>query len=54
MNNVHWNFIWVAIVNKIIQLFDSQGMNVENKKYLKATENYMYEALTIDQREGRQ
>ena len=54
VNNVHWNFIRVVITNKTIQLFDSQGVNAKNNKYLKATENYMYEALTRDQREERQ
>ena len=54
VNNVHWNFIRVAITNNMIQLFDSQGVCAENKKYLEATENYTYEALTRDQREGRQ
>ena len=54
VNNVHWGFMWVVITNKTIQLFDSQGVNAENNKYLKATENYMYGALTRDQREERQ
>ena len=39
---------------KKIQLFDSQGTNTKNKKYLQATEHYMYEALTKDQGTGRQ
>ena len=39
VNTVHWNFIRVAITNKTIQLFDSQGVNTKNKKYLQATEN---------------
>ena len=54
VNNVHWIFIRVAMMNKTIQLFNSQGMNNENKKYLQATEHYMYEALTKDQGTGRQ
>ena len=54
VNNVHWNFIRVVITNKTIQLFDSQGMNTKNNKFLKAIANYMYKALTKDQREGRQ
>ena len=29
-------------------------MNTENRKYLKATENYMYKALTKDQGEERE
>ena len=52
--NVHWNFIRVAMTNKSIQLFDSQGTHIENKKYLQATEHYMYKALTKDQGTGRQ
>ena len=54
VNNVHWNFIRVAITNKTIQLFDSQGVNAENKMYLQATENCMYEALTKKQRGEKQ
>ena len=54
VNNVHWNFIRVSMTNKTIQLFDLQGMNTENKKYLQATKHYMYEALTKDQGDGRQ
>ena len=54
VNNVHWIFIRVAIMDKTIQLFDSQGVNTENEKYLQAPENYMYEVLTKEQREGRQ
>ena len=54
VNDVHWIFIQVAITDKAIQMFDSQGVNAENKKHLQATENYIYEALTKDQREGRQ
>ena len=53
VNNVHWRFIRVAMTNNTIQLFDSQGTNTENTKYLQATENYMYEALMKDQRDGR-
>ena len=46
VNNAHWNFIRVEITNKTIQLFNSQGVNAENKKYLRAIYNYMYEGLT--------
>ena len=53
VNNAHWRFIRVAITNKTIQLFNSQGVNAENKKYLQATENYMYEALTKNHRGER-
>ena len=45
VNNTYCNFIRVAITNTTIQLFDSQGMNAENNKYLQAMENYMYEVL---------
>ena len=34
VNNVHWNFTRVKMMNKTIQLFDSQGTNTDNKKYL--------------------
>jgi len=54
VNNAHWNFIQVAKTNRMIQLFDSQGANAKNKKYLQATENYMYKALTKNQRGERQ
>ena len=54
VNNTHWNFIRVTITNKTIQPFDSQGVNAENNKYLQATENYMYKALTKNQRGERQ
>ena len=54
VNNVHWIFIRVAMANKTMQLFDSQGMNNKNMKYLQATEHYMYEALTKGQGTGRQ
>jgi len=54
VNNVHWNFIRVTITDTMIQLFDSQGVNGKNNKYLQATENYMYEVLTKDQRGERQ
>ena len=54
VNNAHWNFIRVVITDKTIRLFDSQGVNAKNKKYLQATENYMYEALTKNQRGERQ
>ena len=46
VNNFHWIFLQVAITDKTIQLFDLQGVNAENKKYLRAAENYMYKALT--------
>ena len=48
VNNTHWNFIRVAIKDRTIQLFDSQGVNAE--KYLQATESYMYKALTENQK----
>ena len=54
VNNAHWNFIQVAITDKTIQLFDLQGVNVENKKHLQATENFMYKALTRNQKGERQ
>jgi len=34
VNNVHWIFIRVAMANKTIQLFDSQGTNNAHMKYL--------------------
>ena len=46
VNNTHWNFIRVAITHKPTQLFDLQGVNAKNNKYLQAMENYMYDTLT--------
>ena len=53
-NNVHRIFIRVEIVNNTIHLFDLQGMNNKNMKYLQATEHYIYEALTKGQGIRRQ
>ena len=47
-DNAHWIFIKVAIYAKTIQLFDSQGGNDDNDKYLKAVKNYMYDTLTTN------
>ena len=46
LDNIHWIFIRVAMNSKTIQLFDSQGENDKNNKFLKAVKNYMYNALT--------
>ena len=54
MNNTRWNFTRVEITNKTIQLFDLQGVNAENNKYLQAVENYMYDALTTNVEGERQ
>ena len=53
-NSAHWSFIRVAIKNKTIQLFDSQGVNAKNNKYLQAIENFTYDALTKNLRGERQ
>ena len=41
-------FIKVAMNARTIQLFDSQGGNDDNDKYLKAVKNYMYDTLTTN------
>ena len=39
---------------KTIQIFDSQGENNENNKFLKAVKKYMYDALTKNAEGKRQ
>ena len=54
VNSAHWNFVRVAITNETIQLFNLQGANAKNDRYLQAIENYMYNALTKDLEGERQ
>ena len=54
VNNVHWNFIRVAITNKIIQLFDLQGVNAENKSTCKQRKTTCTRrSLKIREKEGK-
>ena len=54
VDNAHWNFIRTTIMNKTIHLFDLQGMNANNNKYLQAADNYMYDTLTTHMEGERQ
>ena len=45
-DNAHWTFIQVTIYATTIQVFNSQGKKDENNRFLKAANNYMYNALS--------
>ena len=47
-------FIKVAMNARTIQLFDSQGGNNDNNRFLKAVKSFMYDALTKNMEGKRQ
>ena len=49
----HWNFIHVRTQEKRIELWDSQGLQASNVKYLAAAEKFIKDALTREEPDGR-
>ena len=43
VNNAHWLFLQVDTKNKIIELYDSMGVNSNNRENLTKTRRYLYE-----------
>ena len=46
IGNYHWIFLRVSVEDKRIELYDSMGLNPENRQYMEDMRRYMYEELT--------
>ena len=52
-NGNHWNFIWVRVQAKRIEMRDSLGPQASNAKYLATAEKFVKDALARKQSAGR-
>ena len=52
-NGNHWNFIHVRMQTKMIELWDSMGLQMSNVTYLTAAERFVKDTTTREEPAGR-